>query len=89
MHHQIRQRQETKINRAMKTLITTLVSVIALTSSVAFADDNKSANTIKNTLPASTPVVETPAPPKATKVNPYTTQTPAQKAAIVELKTTK
>jgi hypothetical protein len=73
----------------MKTLITTLVSVIALTSSVAFADDNKSANTIKNTLPASTPVVETPAPPKTTKVNPYTTQTPAQKAAIVELKTTK
>ena len=89
MHHQIRQRQETKINRAMKTLITTFVSVIALTSSVAFANDNKSANTIKNTLPASTPVVETPAPPKATKVNPYTTQTPAQKAAIVELKTTK
>lgn len=73
----------------MKTLITTLVSVIALTSSVAFADDNKSANTIKNALPASTPVVETPAPPKATKVNPYHTQTPAQKAAIVELKTTK
>ena len=89
MHHQIRQRQETKINRAMKTLITTLVSVIALTSSVAFADDNKSTNTIKNTLPVSTPAVETPAPPKATKVNPYKTQTPAQKAAIVDLKATK
>ncbi|MCF0073559.1 hypothetical protein LZD49_23975 [Dyadobacter sp. CY261] len=73
----------------MKTLITTFVSVIALTSSVAFADDNKSANTIKNTLPASTPAVETPAPPKAKSTNTYITYTPTQKAAIVELKTTK
>ncbi|WP_353717554.1 hypothetical protein [Dyadobacter sp. 676] len=72
----------------MKTLITTFVTAIALTSSVAFADDNKSANTIKNALPASTPVIETPAPPKTTKVDPYT-HTPAQKAAIVGLKTTK
>jgi hypothetical protein len=72
----------------MKTLITTFVSVIALTSSVAFAADNKS-NSAINTLPASTPAVETPAPPKAKSVNPYNTHTPAQKAAIVELKVTK
>lgn len=72
----------------MKTLITTFVSVIALTSSVAFADDNK-AITINNTLPASTPVVETPAPPKVKAANQYNQHTPAQKAAIVELKVAK
>ena len=72
----------------MKTVITTLVSVIALGSSIAFADDNK-VNTAKNTLPASTPVIETPAPPSAKTVNQFAQQSPAQKAAIVELKLAK
>lgn len=73
----------------MKTLIATFVTAIALSSTAAIADDHKSASNIKNTLPATTPVVETPAPPKAKSTNRYNTYSPTQKAAIVELKTTK
>ena len=76
-----------KFKRAMKNIITTFAFALTLSTTFAFADDTKSDS--KKALPASTPVIETPAPQSGKTVNQYAKYTPAQKASIVELKMTK
>jgi hypothetical protein len=71
----------------MKTTIKVLAFALALTTTATFAD--KAKVDAKLTLPASTPVLETPAPQQKKTVNEYNKYTPAQKAAIVELKVAK
>ncbi|MCE6990862.1 hypothetical protein [Dyadobacter sp. CY323] len=72
----------------MKNSITTFVCAMALSTSFAFANNSNETDS-KSALPASTPVIETPAPQNTKTVNEYTKYTPAQKAAIVELKVAK
>lgn len=71
----------------MKTSVTTFICAMALGTTLVFANETKVDS--KTVLPASTPVLETPAPQTAKTVNEYNKYTPAQKAAIVELKVAK
>jgi len=73
----------------MKTSITTFVSALALSTSVAFGNiEDKAKVSAANTLPASTPSIETPAPQRKPATNEYAKYTASQKASIVELKMT-
>jgi len=74
----------------MKNSITTFICAMALSTSLVFANtEDKTTAAVKNSLPASIPALESPAPQRtATTVN-TNKYTPAQKAAIVELKLTK
>jgi len=63
---------------------------MALTTSFAFANtEDKTTTSVKNSLPASIPALESPAPQRTAAPANYSKYTPAQKAAIVELKITK
>jgi hypothetical protein len=74
----------------MKNSIISFVCAMALSTSFVFANNSNETNAdLKSALPATTPTIETPAPQNAKTVNEYTKYTPAQKAAIVELKVSK
>ena len=74
----------------MKNSITTFICAMALTTSFAFANtEDKTTTAVKNALPASIPALESPAPQRTTTAASVGKYTPAQKAAIVELKITK
>ena len=74
----------------MKNSITTFIRAMALTTSFAFANtEDKSTASAKNSLPASVPAVETPAPQREKTTTDYNKYTPAQKASIVGLKIVK
>lgn len=74
----------------MKNSITTFICAMALTTSFAFANtEDKSTAAVKNSLPASVPAVETPAPQREKSTIEYNKYTPAQKASIIELKIAK
>lgn len=74
----------------MKNQITTFAFALTLCSSIALANNNNEVKAdAKTALPAATPVLETPAPQNGKTVNEYNKYTPAQKAAIVELKVAK
>jgi hypothetical protein len=81
LQHQTRQIKD-QANKAMNTKIISLVSALALSTSLSFGYNSD----VKVNLPASTPVLETPAPEASKMPNEYNKYTPAQKAAIVELK---
>jgi hypothetical protein len=72
----------------MKNLITTFAFTLILGSTLAFADTKNKVDA-KSALPASMPALETPAPQNGKTTNEYNKYTPAQKAAIVELKVAK
>ncbi|WP_229215225.1 hypothetical protein [Dyadobacter bucti] len=73
----------------MKNSITTLVFALALSTTVAFGNtEDKAKVSATNTLPASTPSIETPAPQHKASANDYAKYTASQKASIVELKMT-
>lgn len=73
----------------MKNSITTFVCALALSTTVAFGNiEDKAKISAVNTLPASTPSIETPAPPRKATANDYAKYTASQKASIVELKIT-
>ena len=75
----------------MKNSITTFICAIALSTTFALANstEDKSTGVVKNALPVSVPVIETPAPQRVKTAAEYNKYTPEQKAAIVELKITK
>ena len=74
----------------MKNLIATFAFALTLGSTAAFADIKEDVKAdAKNTLPASTAALETPAPQSGKTTNEYNKYSPAQKAAIVELKLAK
>ncbi|WP_215240053.1 hypothetical protein [Dyadobacter helix] len=72
----------------MKNSIKSIIAVAALSTTIvftSFAEGNKVTDA-KNLLPVSIPVVESPAPEKTKQATELKTYSPAQKAAIVELK---
>ncbi|MEO6286156.1 MAG: hypothetical protein ABIN80_24360 [Dyadobacter sp.] len=75
----------------MKNSITSFVCAMALSTSLVFGNhiDDKAKMSAKISLPATTPALETPAPQIAKTENNFNKYTPAQKAAIVELKVAK
>jgi hypothetical protein len=74
----------------MKNSITTFVCAMALSTTFAFANiEDKTKVATPITLPASAETIETPAPQREKAANDYAKYTPAQKAAIVELKVSK
>ena len=75
----------------MKNSISTFICAMALSTSFVFANnaEDKSTAVVKNALPVSVPVIETPAPQRVKTAAEYNKYTPEQKAAIVELKITK
>ncbi|WP_221390328.1 hypothetical protein [Dyadobacter sp. NIV53] len=73
----------------MKNSITTFICAMALTTTFAFANTEDKAVSVKNSLPASVPVIESPAPQNVKSAGAYNKYTPAQKASIVELKVVK
>jgi hypothetical protein len=89
LHSQIRHRQELK-NLAMKNSITSFVCALALSTTFAFGNiEDKAKFSATNTLPASTPSIETPAPQRKQATNEKANYTASQKASIVELKVAK
>ena len=74
----------------MKNSITTFICAMALSTTFAFANNTEDKSlVIKNSLPASAPVIETPAPQNVKSTGDYNKYTAAQKASIVELKVVK
>ena len=75
----------------MKNSITTFICAMALSTSFVFADntEDKTTSVVNKFLPASIPVVETPAPHHVKSTSDYNKYSPAQKASIVELKIVK
>ena len=74
----------------MKNSITTFICAMALSTTFAFANNTEDKSlAIKNSLPVSIPVIETPAPQNVKSTANYSKYTPAQKASIVELKVAK
>ncbi|WAC10240.1 hypothetical protein [Dyadobacter pollutisoli] len=75
----------------MKNSVTSFVCAMALSTSLVFGNhiDDKAKFTAKLPLPAATPALETPAPQHTKTVDNFNKYTPAQKAAIVELKVAK
>jgi hypothetical protein len=87
LYYKIKERQEVKLNQAMKNSVKTLIFSLSLISGIALADDAKKAADIKNILPERAPSLESPAPVrKATVSNDQTKYTAEQKASIVDLK---
>jgi hypothetical protein len=75
----------------MKNSITAFVCAMALSTSLVLGNhiDDKAKISAKLSLPAATPALETPAPKTTKTENNFNKHTPAQKAAIVELKVAK
>ena len=74
----------------MKNSITTFICAMALSTTFAFANNTEDKSlAIKNSLPASAPVIETPAPQSVKSAGDYNKYTATQKASIVELKVVK
>lgn len=75
----------------MKNTITTFICAMALSTTLAFADhtEDKSTAAIRNSLPASVPAIETPAPQHLKSAQEYNKYSALQKASIVELKIVK
>jgi hypothetical protein len=82
--------KDKKTKTAMRNLAKTFIFALTLTSSFAFAgnsDDKMKVANVKNTLPASLPAIESPAPERKTNVSVnQTVYSPQQKAALVGLK---